>query len=121
MDPVFWYRHSQVSERLQHMLKVLPAETASTYCLLGGADDTELWPPQAEPVVILIAANRQALSQLLSLKGFLRGIRIILGLPDDKEETIALAHRLKPRYLCYLNDNYSELNLVVSKMLGHSL
>jgi hypothetical protein len=121
MIPVFWYPHSQVAMRLQHMLKGLPAETALTDCPLGGAGDSEIWRPQAEPVVILIAADRQALRQLLSLKGFLRRIRIILVLPDDEEETIAMAHRLNPRYLCYLEDNCSELGLVVSKMLGHSL
>ncbi|MDI6854215.1 MAG: hypothetical protein QME75_11515 [Deltaproteobacteria bacterium] len=120
MVPVFLYPHSHVAERLQYVIKGLPAETAFTDCLWSGSGDAEIWRQPDKPVAIFVAADRRALRQLLSLKEFLRRIRVILVLPDEEEETIALAHRLKPRYLCYLEDNCSELGQVVSKMLGYT-
>jgi hypothetical protein len=72
----------------------------------------------AEPAVaVLVADGHPELIQLLSLRPFLRKTRIILVLPDGEDETIALAHRLRPRYLCYLEDDFLELGFVLGKML----
>jgi hypothetical protein len=45
-----------------------------------------------------------------------RDVRIILVLPDTEEQTIAMAHRLRPRFLTYIDSNIAALGTVVSKM-----
>jgi hypothetical protein len=119
MKPVFLHP-SMAGESLQPIPKGLPGAPLAE-CPWKDAGDCDTGSPAAVPLVIFIAQDRLALRQLVSLKEFLWRIKIILVLPDDEEETIALAHRLKPRYLCYLEDDCSELGQVVNKMLGHCL
>jgi hypothetical protein len=53
---------------------------------------------------------------VLNIKHLFRNTRVILVVPDLSEETIALAHRLRPRYLTYVDGNFPALQTVVDKM-----
>jgi hypothetical protein len=44
-------------------------------------------------------------------------VRLVLVLPDEEDETIALAHGLRPRFVTYADGDYSELREVLQKML----
>jgi hypothetical protein len=44
-------------------------------------------------------------------------IYIILVLPDRQEDTIRLAHLLKPRFLSSIKDDFKDLNQIVSKII----
>lgn len=60
--------------------------------------------------------SREELSKLFLIRALSSDVRIILVLPDTEEETIAMAHRSRPRYLTYINSNFLGLATVVSKM-----
>ena len=67
-------------------------------------------------VAVLMAANHEELKNISSIQHLLRGLRIILVIPDQKEETVALAHQLRPRFLTYINGDLSTITAVVARM-----
>ena len=56
-------------------------------------------------VVILDAGGDlfEVLDLRKSLEGLLEGVQLVLVLADHEPETVAAAHRLKPRYLCFMD------------------
>lgn len=69
-------------------------------------------------LVILRVQDREDLLNTDSIKDMLQNLRVILILPDRDEDTIALAHRVRPRFLGTDEDHYETVK-VVKKMLGH--
>lgn len=67
---------------------------------------------------VFLPTDSNDLLELFSLQFMLRNIRIILVLPDRKENTISIGHALKPRYLSYADCDFSDVAAVMAKMLG---
>lgn len=65
---------------------------------------------------MIIAANEDQLSAIVSLSEFLENIRDILVLPDGKEATIVKGHKLKPRFITFVDRNLEEVKLILEKM-----
>ena len=74
-------------------------------------------PHEGGVVAVLQANSREDLTALLSLHHRLQDIKTILLAPDRKEETIALAHQLRPRFLSYINNDFHHVASVLEKML----
>lgn len=72
-----------------------------------------------DTIVILRAGDREELLRIVSLRNLLQGLRVIILLPDREEETISLAHRLRPRFLGNSEDDLSDTLSVLRKMLGY--
>jgi len=71
-----------------------------------------------DAIAILQVRAKEELLDLVSISDLLQDVRIILLLPDREDETISLAHRLRPRFLSYTNADPSDVFAVLSKMLG---
>ena len=108
----------QDGDRLQRTLdEMLPRGSVETHRTLTGLIQ-RLRNRNAEPeVVLLMPENRLELSGVYALLDELRDVRLVLVLPDGEDETIAMAHRLRPRFVTYANKDYSELQQVLQKML----
>jgi hypothetical protein len=72
-----------------------------------------------DTIIILRARDREELLHIVSLRDLLQGVRVILLVPDREEETISLAHRLRPRFLSSCEDDFSDTLSVLRKMLGY--
>jgi len=68
-------------------------------------------------VAVLLTESRKELMDFLSLSNLFRDIRIILIVPHQDEDPIALGHRLKPNFLCYKYSDFTEIVAVVNKIL----
>ena len=74
--------------------------------------------PQEGGVIAVLQANSQEdLSALFSIRHRLENIKTIILAPDREEETIALAHQLRPRFLGYINNDLYPVAAVLEKML----
>jgi len=71
-----------------------------------------------DTIVLLRARDREELLRIVSLRDLLEGLRVILLLPDREEETISLAHRLRPRFLSNSESDFSDTMSVLQKMIG---
>jgi hypothetical protein len=68
-------------------------------------------------IMVLAAVDREELSKLQAFREMLTEIYIILVLPDREDDTIKLAHRLKPRFLSQTEDDFSDLSRIVAQMI----
>jgi hypothetical protein len=75
--------------------------------------------PHARCLAVLLAARPDELDQMVALSEWLHGLPIILKIPDDSLETIAKAHRLRPRYLMGPSVDYAELRAVIQQIFLH--
>ena len=68
-------------------------------------------------IVILIARERNDLTELLPIIDLFRRVRIILLLPDRKPETIKIGYQLEPRFMSFIDRGYEEVRAVLAKMI----
>jgi hypothetical protein len=69
-------------------------------------------------IAVLLPANKNELTDLISLKNIFGDIPIILILPDRDNNTIALGHKLRPRFMTYADSDFLDVATVMMKMKG---
>jgi hypothetical protein len=67
-------------------------------------------------LAVLLAASPEELDQMVALSDWLCDLSVILKVPDGHVETIAKAHRLRPRYLMGPDVDYRELRAVIQQI-----
>ncbi len=108
---------------LQDMLSSVTAFAATEVVRSLDGLSRELLLPQAtqpRPVVIVLAPTRVDLQGLSEVQELFENTRLILVLSDADEETVALGHRMYPRFVGYLANGFTEIVAVVRKMVGES-
>jgi hypothetical protein len=79
---------------------------------------TGLQRPEVDPAaVVLVIGNRTELDDFLELRPILQNTRVVLVLPDQAKETLALAGQLNPYYIKRPGDDLVELASVVDELL----
>jgi hypothetical protein len=107
-----------VGEQLQKMIEELVSENnVEIYRSIESLAHRLRQPKNDLPVAVLHAARRKDLSDIVSIRGLLRDVRIILVLPDRDENTIAQGHTLRPRFLSYTDSDFADISAVLEKCL----
>ena len=70
-----------------------------------------------DSIAILLAADHEELVKMQLFREFLTEIYIILVIPDWQKSTIRLAHLLLPRFLSHKEDSFTDLKLILDKMV----
>jgi len=70
-----------------------------------------------DSIMVLAAVDREELLKIQAFRDMLTEIFVILVIPDREKGTIKLAHLLRPRFLSQINDDFSDLNQIVAKMI----
>lgn len=69
------------------------------------------------PVILLSLANREDLLQILLMKDELILTSLILVLPNQAPDMVTLAHRLRPRFVAYIDDDFTLIAEVLSRLI----
>jgi hypothetical protein len=116
---LFFYS-TETGGQLQRLVEALvPEEKVEVYRTIRRLSERFYLPRHSMSVAVLHARSKRELVDIVSLGHLFDDVRIILILPDRKEETIALGHRLRPRFLTFGDDDFTEVLGVLGKMLGH--
>jgi len=75
-------------------------------------------PKTASSIALLWDPTRDDLRELGSRRSLLEGVRLLLVLSDQNPETIALAHRLLPAYVAYVDDGIPNIVSVLNRLSG---
>jgi len=67
-------------------------------------------------MAIVWSPTRRDLRALAGMSDLLADLRLLLVLPDDRTETVALAHKLRPAYVSYVDDGISEIVAVLGRL-----
>ena len=96
---------------------IVSEERTEMYSAISGLADRLRRARYDVALAVLSAVNKAELVEIVSLGDLLRGIRIILVLPDREQDTISKAHTLYPRYLSYLDGDFEDVAAVLKKMM----
>ncbi len=110
------------AESLVKMKKVietaLPKTRGETFPTLESLSQRLKEPYDGEEKVALLAATDQkSLEDILSLQRLFLNVPLILLVPNLTAETMALAHRLRPRFLNDVQGDFTAVIEVLRKMV----
>lgn len=66
-------------------------------------------PKRSFSVALIWNPTTEDLREIGLMRDFLIGVRTLLVLPDQEMETIALAHKIFPTYITYIDEGLSEV------------
>jgi len=73
--------------------------------------------PLSDTVLILCPSSKEEVQELGALRELICDVRTILILPDGERDTIAIGHRLQPRFLTVPTPDFMDVKKVLGKML----
>ena len=108
-------------KQLQKVIEELfPENNTEIYRTIDGLSHRLRQPRYDLAVVVLLAASKQDLLDLLSIRDLLDDLRVILLLPNREKDTITKGHTLRPRFLTYADSNFLDVAAVLSKMVRNT-
>jgi hypothetical protein len=107
----------ELTERLKKSLELSnPAGGLEIHRRIGGLMQGLHQPPEkGSPIVVIMAKENRELLDIESMGHLFHGYRLVLIVPDE-EAILKTAHRLRPRFITYLDGDFSELPPVLRKM-----
>lgn len=67
--------------------------------------------------MVLLITDAEELGRITAMGELILNNRIILVLPDQTQATVAAGHRLYPRFISYLDSDFSDVRSVLQTML----
>ena len=108
-----------IGSKLQEVVaNVLPGSYVDTYHTISSLSERLHRPALNFPIVILLAMNREDLENIVAIQNLLFDSRIVLILPDREEDTMALGHTLRPRFVSYRDSSFKDVGAVLNKMIN---
>lgn len=100
--------------------KVIPEGRIEHFAKLEDLQDRLRTIVEPDSVAVLSAPNRGELQKMQQFRKLLTELYVILVLPDRGKNTIALAHRLLPRFLSQKDSDFADLKAVLNRMYDNS-
>lgn len=119
---VIYYAGESVfeGERLKKIMEtVIPPDNMAVCRSLESFASQLRHPVEESPIVVVLTAVRDELSNILLLKDLLLDRRLILVLPDDNSETLSQGHSLRPRFVSTMHGNFNDVAVVLERMIRH--
>jgi hypothetical protein len=115
-------RFASQAGRLDRRLRSLAGRTDThLFHSLQGLSLRLIQPMAKDPIVVLVAGDRQELREFFGLGRLLQRFRVVLILPDRDPETLRLGYQLAPRFISYLDGDLSDARAVIAQMQQNDL
>ncbi|MFC1490095.1 hypothetical protein ACFL6K_02670 [Candidatus Latescibacterota bacterium] len=75
----------------------------------------------SEIIIIILTVDFTDFHEIYSIRDLLQNFRIILILPNLEEATISKGFECYPRYVSYINSDYSDVISILNKMVERGL
>ena len=96
---------------------VVPNENTEIYSTIDTLGKRLRRPSYNIAIAVLLISSREELRSVLSIRHLFDNIKIVLILPDRKNETIVIGHKLRPRFLSYTDNDFIDVAVVLENML----
>jgi hypothetical protein len=111
-------QQKDLSERLSFLLNSLASDVTLVVHRTLESFSSDLGKFRGgEVIAIVVAASKEELADIVSIKDLLVNRRVLLVLPDLDEETVARGHALRPRFVSHIHGNLGEVAAVLKKMI----
>ena len=115
---VYSTKTNDAEERLLRVIELLLPEKKLKFYRSIDDLSARLRQPVFNPrIIILLAASRKELENILSIRELLEDAKIILIVPDTDPATLARGHTLRPIFLSYCNSDFVDVAAVVGQMI----
>lgn len=117
---LLYYRPPQniIAEKLQFIIESeITDQQLEIFYSIDGLSDRLSQSARGNCTAVILAENITDLENLFVLKNLLKDIRIVLILPDRSERVISMGYKLHPRFLSYMDSEFSEVVVVLKKMI----
>ncbi|NTW77028.1 MAG: hypothetical protein HGB33_04485 [Syntrophaceae bacterium] len=115
---------NDAEERLFRVIELLlPGKKLKFYRSIDDLCDRLRQPVFNPRIIILLAASRKELEDILSIRELLEDAKIILIVPDTDPATLARGHTLRPRFLSDRSSDFVDVAAVLGQMIrkmGHN-
>ena len=101
---------------LRSVEKVVPEGNIQQFASIEELSRKLREPKEGHVIAVLMATTREELIELSLLGNQFRDMKRILIIPDEEDETISLAHSMKPRFLSTRTDDFSEIEAVLGRI-----
>lgn len=103
--------------RLQRAVETLESLESLTCCSQLPELLQHLRTPEPLPETVVVqAASWQELNRIEPFRFRLEQVFFVLVLPDDRSETVARGHRLRPRFIAYQDSDFAEVGAVLGRL-----
>ena len=122
MSRVFFYAREQrdTERRLRGVIDVLVPRDEIEVCRSVPELAQKLGRPKingTRTLVVLVSSSLKDLEDLLSIHDLFDGAFVIMVLPEDDPESIALAHKMRSRFITYRASSFADVAGVAAKVL----
>ena len=108
-----------IGTKLQEAVEaILPRASVETFHSISRLSKRLHRPALNFPILVLLAINRDELENILAIQDLLLDSRIVLILPDKEDDTLALGHTLRPRFVSYRDSSFKDVGAVLGKMVN---
>ncbi len=73
-------------------------------------------PKDALSIALIWNPTKEELQEIVLMRDFLVGVHTLLALPNQEADMIALAHRIFPTYITYIDGGISEIVSVLERL-----
>lgn len=112
-------RINQAGERLQNVL--MSVVSTSNITIVRNMDSLMniiRQPVHGVMAAVIMASDSGELKSLCGLRDLLHRVQVILVLPDQNRDTIAMGHGLRPRLISYMESSFMEIEDVLHAIIG---
>ena len=67
-------------------------------------------------IALVVIRKGDEMTQMAEIQYLLRGLRLVIVLPDHDSEMVSMAHRLGPRFIAYADNGFEQAVAVIRKM-----
>lgn len=107
---------SQTADRGLEKILGYPSQRTEICKTISSLSSRLCQPKYDLDVAVFVSASKDELEALLSINNLIDDLPIILVLPDQDCETVSRGHILRPRFLTYLDSDFSDIVAVLEKM-----
>jgi len=108
----------RAGKRFQRMVEsIVPKKERNVYQTIYDLSARLRRPTEEPAITVLLASSREDLLDILSIRELLCDTRVILILPDSEVGTVEKGHTLRPRFMTFSDNDFSEVVAVLGKML----
>ncbi len=120
---IYYFRKNEPSgERLQRVIEMnVPKKNIEVCRSIEELSQSLRHPALESPIVALLAADREELSQFFPMADLLLDRRLLLILPDNDSQTLSRGHTFRPRFIAFKNGDYGDVSVVLGKMLNNCI
>jgi hypothetical protein len=120
MKLLFYYsQESPQTQSLENLVRsFVPDDSIEVYRSLETLTERIRGPVNNITTAVFVASSLEELKKFYKLRSCFFDLRHIIILPEKDEKMIAVAHKLRPRFLSYFEHDFNVVSAVLKKMFS---